>query len=81
MLALAFLKFYLFSELLRALKIRSYLRKSKNEKLPKVRNLPVEPDHLLGFLHKNKCVLLPKSENIPKQLYSIEHCQLKCEEI
>ena len=80
---MAFLKFYLFlfSELLPVLKIRNYLRKFKNEKLPKFRNLSVEPDHLLGFLRKNKCVLLLKSKNIPKQLYSIEYCQLKCEKI
>ena len=61
--------------------MRKYLRKFKKEKLPKFRSLSVELDHLLGFLHKNKCVLLLKSENISKQLYSIEHCQLKCEKI
>ena len=56
-LALAFFKFYLLSELLRLLKIRNYLRKFKNEKLPKFKNLSVELDHLLGFLNKNKFVL------------------------
>ena len=40
------------------LKARNYLRKFKNKKLPKFKNLSVELDHLLGFLHKtNVCWL------------------------